>query len=358
MTANSMAAEILETSVQGFARQATVKFHERLSDSGLELAENLPAWQGHFKQRIIELAAALRAEQPALFTEKVLWLRKAYAARGISSAIPKAVLEIVSETVADAMPGDAAAAVSAIIAEAVTALDSPEDGGFPDSALNPHDERDALTLRYIAACMDGQTLEAASMILDAIDNGLSPEDAVIRVLLPAEKEIGNLWHRNDASISQEHLLTNTTIELLAIIGRNFARAPGSGHKVLTASVSGNVHDIGIRATDLMFRLAGWRTFYLGTDLPPNEIAGSADYFDVDVVILSATIATQIDAVTRTVEAVRRTAADPLIIVGGSVFESALDLWKHVGADALSPRIDDVVSTTAQLLEKSPPGSAD
>jgi len=349
MPANTVAAEILDTSAQAFARQATVRFHEYLAHSDLELTENPPAWQGHFQQRIIELAAALRAGQPGLFVDKILWLQKAYSARGISSNIPKAVLASVSETLAGALPEDAAGAVSQIIALAGAALDAPRGSDSPDSTLNPRNSRDNLALRFIAACMDGQTDDAATMILDAIADGMSPRDAVIDVLLSAEREIGDLWHRNDASISQEHLVTNTTIELLAVIGRNFAPRERTGRKVLTASVSGNAHDIGLRATELLFRLAGWQTFYLGTDLPPNEIAGSADYFDVDVVVLSATIATQVDAVTRTIDSLRRTAVHPGIIVGGAVFESAPDLWQHVGADALCPRISDVVVTAEKLL---------
>jgi len=172
------------------------------------------------------------------------------------------------------------------------------------------------------------------------------------VLLSAEREIGDLWHRNDASISQEHLVTNTTIELLALIGRNFAPRQRTGRKALIASVSGNAHDIGLRATDVLFRLAGWQTFYLGTDLPPNEIAASADYFDVGIVVLSATISTQVDAVIRTINGLRRTAVDPAIIVGGAVFESAPDLWQRVGADAPCPHINDVVVTAEKLLENS------
>jgi methanogenic corrinoid protein MtbC1 len=347
MSANALAAEILEASIQGFARQANLKFHEQLASGGLELTENLPAWQAHLQQRIVELAAALRAGQPILFAEKMLWLRKAYAARGVSAAVPRAVLESLSATVADALPDDAANAVREVIDAGFDALESPKDTF--DTALNPADSGDALALKFVAMCMDGDSVAATSMILDAIDQGLSPQDAILKVLLPAQREIGDLWHRNDASISQEHLVTNTTSDLLAILGHKFATETSDARKVMTATVSGNVHDIGIRAANLLFGLAGWKTFYLGTDLPPNEIAGAADYFGADVVVLSATIATHVDAVNRSVQSLLATTVNPRIIVGGAVFETAPDLWQHVGADALCSRIDDVVEVASSLL---------
>ncbi|MGW8370519.1 MAG: hypothetical protein ACWGPN_17800, partial [Gammaproteobacteria bacterium] len=40
MSANTVAAEILDTSAQAFARQSNVRFHEYLADSDLELTEN------------------------------------------------------------------------------------------------------------------------------------------------------------------------------------------------------------------------------------------------------------------------------------------------------------------------------
>ena len=174
---------------------------------------------------------------------------------------------------------------------------------------------------------------------------------VTDVLMPAQREIGDLWHSDDASISQEHLLTNTTAELLAIIGQKFAGKPDSDRKALVASVAGNAHDVGIRAAAVLLRLAGWRTIFLGTDLPPKEISGAADFFGADIVILSATIATHVEAIADTVKSLRQTKTNPAIIVGGAMFETAPQLRESLGADALCAHIADTVEIAERQLAR-------
>jgi len=66
--------------------------------------------------------------------------------------------------------------------------------------------------------------------------------------------------------------------------------------VVLACVAGNVHDIGIRAISDFFEMAGWRAISLGPDVPHDEIARSAGFFDADVVVLAATLDPHLKAV--------------------------------------------------------------
>lgn len=349
MSAHPIAAQILETSAHGFAREAATRLQAAFAGNDVELAASASAWQAHLYQRIIELAAAIRVDQPGLFHKKMLWLRQAYAARGVSPDVPRAIIDSLRETIREDLPEESAAAAMQILDDARSALDLPDEP--VESLLDPRHPSGKMALRYIASCMDGMADEASAMILRAIDQGMSPQSAITEVLMPAEREIGNLWHSNDASIAQEHLLTNTTAELLAVIGQKFAGERLDDRTAIAASVTGNVHDMGIRAAAVLLRIAGWRTVFLGSDLPPGEIAASADHFAADIAILSATIATQVEAISATAEALRNAESHPGIIVGGGVFETAPDLWKDVGADALCPRIDATVQIANTLLEK-------
>ncbi|HMB74493.1 MAG TPA: cobalamin-dependent protein [Gammaproteobacteria bacterium] len=349
MSAHAIAAQILETSAHGFAREAAIRLQTAFAGAHAELTDSASDWQAHLYQRIIELAAAVRVDEPQLFYEKMLWLRQAYAARGVSEDVPKAVLDALRQTIREDLPAEPAALALQVLEAALSALESPDSPA--ETELDPKSPEGALALRFIAACMDGMPDEAAAMILDAIGEKLSPQAAITDVLMPAEREIGNLWHRNDASIAQEHVQTNTTVELLAVIGRTFAPEHRSDRTVIAASVSGNAHDMGIRAAAVLLRLAGWRTVFLGTDLPPREIAASADHFGAHVAILSATIGTQVDALAEAVECLRKSQSSPAIVVGGGVFESAPELWQRIGADAHCSQIGATVRIADALLER-------
>ena len=54
-------------------------------------------------------------------------------------------------------------------------------------------------------------------MLNELENGLPPSTIYAEVLVAAEKEIGQLWHVGDASIAEEHLVSETTREVMALI---------------------------------------------------------------------------------------------------------------------------------------------
>jgi methanogenic corrinoid protein MtbC1 len=117
-------------------------------------------------------------------------------------------------------------------------------------------------------------------------------------------------------------------------------------------VSGNAHDIGLRAVTDLFRLAGWRALFLGTNMPAEEIARAAAAFDVELVLLNATLTTQLHALDDAIAAVRRLAPRCKVLVGGLAFDGLPDLWRQLGADAHAPTIDAAVALGATLAARA------
>ena len=54
-----------------------------------------------------------------------------------------------------------------------------------------------------------------------------------------------------------------------------------------------------------FEMAGWRAVCLGADVPPADVATAAVYFDADLAVVSAALATHLKTVRQTVAALRR-----------------------------------------------------
>lgn len=69
--------------------------------------------------------------------------------------------------------------------------------------------------------------------------------------------------------------------------------------MLAASVAGNAHDLGLRAVTDLFVFAGWRCLFLGANVPGPDIAGAAASFEVDLVVLTATLSTQLGQLANT-----------------------------------------------------------
>ncbi len=345
---NNVAAEVLETSATGYAAAALAVL--RPGTGAAPPGGDGATWKTHFAQRVLELAAAVRVDQPVLFARRIAWLRRAARARGAGEQDLKRALVSLRTALQREMPDDLQPAITPALDLAVSAFD---DALAADPvALDASKPVDRLALQYLALCLEGKPHEAVELVLAELDRGLAPVVIYTQVLLAAEKEIGQLWHVGDVSIAEEHLVSETTRELMALIVAKHAPPRPRGNSLIAASVAGNAHDIGLRAVADLFRLAGWRCLYLGANVPAAEIARAAETFDVELVVLNATLATQLKSLGEALETIRRLAPQRKILVGGLAFEGVPDLSRQLGADGHAATIDTAVAIGTALVEQA------
>ena len=241
---------------------------------------------------MLELSAALAAGEETLFTSRVAWSRRALQARLQDNVPLRETLHSLRTALQDQFDastvGDALSCIDSAIREYQN--DLPE---AQISQLDPGIANERLALIYLQTALEGNTHQAMEIILDAIDDGLSHADAITKVLLPAQVEIGHLWHIDHVTIAEEHLVTGTTIRLMAVIADRAPRAADLGKTAVTASIAGNVHDIGIRAISYLLEMSGWRTIYLGSDVPRSDLPAAIHFFDADVALLSTALPSQL-----------------------------------------------------------------
>ena len=349
MTDNqSLAAEILEVSAAGYAAAAIALFRERAPPGSAGEASGAEEWKAHFVQRILELAAAVRVNEPDLFSRRLIWLRNAFKARGRDESQLRVALISLRDALDRELPDALRPNVMAPIAKALAGLAQDLEPG--STGLGPSDAAGRLVLDYLAACLEGDPDKAVSLVMNAVDSGMVPKEVYLRVLVPAQKEIGELWHVGDISIAEERLVSEATRQLMTLLSARHTRSGNPRRTVLAASVAGNAHDLGLGIVANLFRLAGWRCLFLGANVPGDEIARAAQFFGADLVVLNATLSTQLKGLSDCIAAIRQMTAGTPILVGGLAFEGAPELWRQLGADGYAASIDDAVATGEALLE--------
>lgn len=348
MTDNhAIAAEILEASAAGYAAAANALFRENALRGTADEAGAAEIWKAHFTQRILELAAAVRVGDPGLFSRRVTWLRRAIKARGSDEAQLRAALLSLRDALDRELPAALRPCVTAPLASALAALD--QDVASGGTTLDTADAAGRLTLEFIAACLEGEPDKAVSLVMAAAESEIPVKDVYLRVIVPAQKEIGQLWHLGEASIAEERLVSETTRQLMTLLVAKHAPAGTPRRIVLAASVAGNAHDLGLRVVVDLFRLAGWRCLFLGANVPAEEIARAAKFFGADLIVLNATLTPQLRVLGDSIAATRQVVAGTPILVGGLAFEGAPELWRQLGADGYAARIDDAVAVGEALL---------
>lgn len=341
------AAKLLESSASAYSAwtvnallRSRPQVAERFGDGAFLI------WEAHVTQRILELAAALAVGEPRLFSSRVTWARAAFRARQVPDEDLQTSLETLRAVLAERLPPAAAETTSRFLDLALRTFDEPVV--TESRSLDPQGQE--LALRYLLAILEGDPRRAIREVVTAVDGGLSLADAYLQVLLPAQREIGRMWHAGEVGVAEEHLATATTRRAMAVLCQRGKSAPANGKTVLTAAVPGDAHDIGVQAAADLFELAGWRALCLGADIPAEELAMSVRTFRIDLLVLSATLSTHLNRLRETVALVRASCGDQLpILVGGGVLTEAPDLATQLGASACATSLADVLAVAARLV---------
>lgn len=309
----------------------------------------LGIWTDHLNQRLLELCAAMTSGQAAMFVSRVSWSRAAMVARNVDASDLEASLASLRIGVGRFLTGDMQQAAVECIDAAIATI-GHESYNPETCTLDPGLMPERIALRYIQAVIAGNAIPGMSIVLDAVDDGLSVQEAIFKVLLPAQREVGRLWHVNDISIAEEHMVTMTTQRLMAVLASRAQRKPDRGRTAVAAAVAGNIHEIGIRAIAYLLEFEGWRTIYLGADVPKSEIPAAIDCFDADVVLLSLALSSQLPALQRTIDETRKRVGNRAkIMVGGNGLNGAPELWKELGADGFAETADAALVVADELV---------
>jgi DNA-binding transcriptional MerR regulator/methylmalonyl-CoA mutase cobalamin-binding subunit len=146
---------------------------------------------------------------------------------------------------------------------------------------------------------------------------LPPTQLVSDVLQPLLREVGERWHRGEFAISQERLVSTIVRRhvglMLDAYDRNARRAP-----IVFATLPGERHELGLLTSAMMCASRGFKTHYLGPDLPPAEIARFAREVNASVVALSVVLQDRAaDAPAQLDELVSHLPAETAVWLGGS-----------------------------------------
>lgn len=346
---NSFAAELLKRSAGGYAGAAASLLLEKEKELAVQ-AGALDVWKAHLTQRVLELAAALEVGEHSLFAERLIWSRKTFVARDQDPRILTSSVIALREVLAESLPSNAKGAAQQYIDEAISALQTRAVLS-DESQLDPASPNGKMALNYLRGVLEGNGSDAVGAIVESVAKGMSAETAYLDVLLPAQKEIGRLWHASQVTVAEEHLVTGCTQRAMALLTHTAPRSPENGATIVAACVAGNAHDIAVRALADLFYLSGWRSIFLGADVPIMDLPGVLDTYNANMLLLSGTLSTQVGLARQAIENVRENSDRSIkIVVGGAAFDEVPELGLRLGADDYAATAREALQLGAKYLK--------
>lgn len=198
--------------------------------------------------------------------------------------------------------------------------------------------------RYADALARGEANVAQSVIDDAIERGATPPEIYLSVLAPAQVKIGEMWHRGDISIAQEHLATAITMQMMDRQRQAAKPRTPIGHRALVTPAKDDQHFVGARITADLLIMDGWDVDFFWNATPDKDLAQYLQLRRIDLLAISATMSEFLPNVAATTDAIRKfDPSRPKILLGGSAIT-------HADFDPHELGVDAVVNNVAQATQ--------
>jgi MerR family transcriptional regulator, light-induced transcriptional regulator len=207
-----------------------------------------------------------------------------------------------------------------------------------------------ITQPYLISKLEGNRREALRVAVEqGLEKGISVSELQLRMILPAQREIGRLWEENRITVAQEHLATSISQLVMAHLYGHLARAPANGKRVLVACVEGEQHDLGARMGADFLEMAGCEVHFLGANVATEQLLGRIEEGRPDLVGLSATMHFHLPALRRAIAAIRERQPTLPIMVGGGLLEAEPGLAEELGVQASGKAADELARLGTELL---------
>ena len=175
----------------------------------------------------------------------------------------------------------------------------------------------------------------------------------LQALQPCMVEIGNLWESGAISVAQEHLATALVYRMTSQLYTQYVMGnPSKGSAVITAT-GNELHDMGARFVADLLEMDGWLVVYLGANTPRKDLIRMLRSIKPDLLGLSVVMPYNLEEAELAIAEIRKDAGlqKIRIMVGGSAFLFAPDLWRRMGADGIAPDGASAVALASSWWEE-------
>lgn len=225
--------------------------------------------------------------------------------------------------------------------------------------LLSHEELDDIKKQLTTLLMDEKENEVVEYIHSL---GISGEDMIQiyeYVYKPILVEVGRLWQEGIITVAKEHYISGIMSNLIANTQSNPRSLGGSNQdiskgNVICLSLSSENHTLGIRMISDYFHWLGYKSYYLGTNVPTQDLIDLILKTVPKAIAISATMEYHRDSVTNLVEVLRSNDRlkslkedFPKVIVGGQAFNNPKDP-SNCGADFVAHDFETLKQITMKM----------
>lgn len=198
---------------------------------------------------------------------------------------------------------------------------------------------DRIIKAYNEAVFETDKEAAFKVVHQALAAGISAEDVVFRVVIPAVDEMmSNITRDPDANLAQHFMTAQIASEVTEQMLTRFQRPPEVIGRVVIGTAFGDLHSLGKRIVMGCLKAMMVEVHDLGVSVAAERFVDEALRLDAQVIAISAMMvhtANSESGCRKVRQLLRERGLEGRfrIVVGGAPYRFDAELYKRVGADA-------------------------
>jgi methanogenic corrinoid protein MtbC1 len=297
------------------------------------------------------LGQAIRLDSPKIFNSYLDWARTMLKERGIGVNDLVDNMGFLKEAVHQKISGDEGAVLINYIDRGLAALknEKAKDRSF----FLPGDPLVEEAQTYLDFLLAGKRSEAGELIDRLVADGISIKDIYEHIFQKSQYEVGALWQVNKITVAHEHYCTAATQLIMSQLYPQIFSTEKKGYKLIACSVADELHEIGIRMVADFFEMEGWDTYYMGANMPSQNLINAIKEYEADVLAVSVTMPLHLEKADKLIKAIQldEDINDLNILVGGYPFRLETELWKKIGADGSATSAKEAIKMATKMVIK-------
>lgn len=176
------------------------------------------------------------------------------------------------------------------------------------------------------------------------------EETMLNVIIPFLSKVGIMWRTGEASIIQEHFISNLIRKkvLVAIDGYSGTAAPNAEQWLLFLP-EGELHEIGLLFSKYLLKVRGKKVYYFGQTVPINDIITFCKEHHPAYMLTFFTAAYSTDQIQKYLTRLSESSPDINILVAGGLIYHMESEWHNV---RFLHSVNDLIQITGNVGQKT------
>lgn len=295
------------------------------------------------------LEQAARIDSKELFNNYLDWARTMLKERDVPENDLVDNIIFLRESIKQVLPEDESVILVEFIDEGLSSLQQAD--GEQVTFLKSGQPLVKEARNYLDLLLSGKRKEASALIEQLVEEGTSIKDIYEHIFQKTQYEVGVLWQTNKITVAHEHYCTAATQLIMSQLYPKIFSMEKSDKRLVACSVTGELHEIGIRMVTDFFEMEGWDTHYLGANMPDRHLISSIKENKANVLAISVILPLNISKAKNLIDKIRadKEMDDVKILVGGYPFRMVPDLWQTIGADASAGSAKEAIEIANKLV---------